>query len=79
MQILNLDEADSSVAALVKRAAGGEEIVITQGGVACARLVPIAAKDGPRVPAQTLKIDYIADDFDEPDPRIARMFGIDPD
>ncbi len=74
MQILNLDEADSSVAALVKRAAGGEEIVIAKNGVPQARLVPIAFRGERRKPANAMRVRRIAADFDAPDPAIERLF-----
>jgi prevent-host-death family protein len=65
------------LSALVDRAAAGEEIVIAKNGVACARLMPIEQRGQPRKPVNAMQIEYIAEDFDEPDPRIERMFGID--
>jgi hypothetical protein len=39
-----------------------------------ARLVPIVAEQKKRKPSGLLKITYIAEDFDAPDPEIERLF-----
>ena len=75
MPTVNLYEAKTRLSALVERAAAGEEIVIAKNGVARARLVAIAARNSPRRPANALRISAIADDFDAPDPAIARLFA----
>jgi prevent-host-death family protein len=72
---INLYEAKTRLSALVERAAAGEEIVIAKNGVARARLVPVAAADTPRRPANALRIRRIAADFDAPDTTIARLFA----
>ena len=77
MPLVSLYEAKTHLSALVDRAAAGEEIVIAKNGVACARLVPIAQRGEHRTPVNAMQIDYVAEDFDEPDPRIERMFGCD--
>jgi prevent-host-death family protein len=73
-QFVSLYDAKTQLSSLVDRVGRGEEIVITKNGVPCARLMPIQQRGKPRKPAGALKIRYIADDFDEPDPEIERMF-----
>lgn len=75
MPTVNLYEAKTRLSALVERAAAGEEIVIAKNGVARARLVPVAAANAPRRPANALRISHLAEDFDAPDPAIARLFA----
>ena len=75
MPTVNLYQAKTHLSALVDRAAAGEEIVIAKNGVARARLVPVVARDAERRPANALGISRIADDFDAPDPAIARLFA----
>ena len=75
MPTVNLYQAKTHLSALVDRAAAGEEIVIAKNGVARARLVPVVARDAERRPANALRISRIADDFDAPDPAIARLFA----
>jgi prevent-host-death family protein len=74
-QFVSLYEAKTGLSALVDRVAAGEEIVIAKNGIPCARLVPIAFRGEPRKPANAMRIDYIAPDFDAPDPEIARLFA----
>jgi prevent-host-death family protein len=69
---VSLYDAKTRLSALVDRAAAGQEIVIAKNGVPCARLVPIQQRREPREPANMMRI---APDFDDPDPRIERMFG----
>jgi prevent-host-death family protein len=76
-QFVSLYDAKTRLSALVDRAAAGEEIVIAKNGVPCARLMPIVQRGEPRKPANIMGIQYIAPDFDDPDPRIERMFGDD--
>jgi prevent-host-death family protein len=78
-QFVSLYDAKSHLSALVDRAAAGEEIVISKNGVPCARLMPILQRGEPRKPADIMRIRHIADDFDDPDPRIEQMFGGSPD
>jgi prevent-host-death family protein len=74
-QLGGLYEAKTHLSSLVDRAAAGEEIVISKNGVPCARLMPVQQRSEPRKPANSLRIEYIAPDFDDPDPRIEAMFG----
>jgi prevent-host-death family protein len=75
MATVNLYEAKTRLSALVERAAAGEEIVIAKNGVARARLVPTATTNAPRRPANALRISQLAEDFDAPDPAMARLFA----
>jgi prevent-host-death family protein len=74
-QFVSLYDAKTRLSALVDRAAAGEEIVIAKNGVPCARLVPIEWHGERRKPANAMRIEYLAADFDAPDPRIEQMFG----
>ncbi len=73
--LVSLYEAKTQLSALVERAAAGEEIVIAKNGIPRARLVPIEQRGERRKPANAMRIDYLAADFDAPDPRIEEMFG----
>jgi hypothetical protein len=42
-------------------------------------LVPIVSRGQPRTPADAMRIEHLAADFDEPDPRIERLFQGDVD
>jgi prevent-host-death family protein len=74
-QFVSLYDAKTKLSALVDRAAAGEEIVIAKNGVPRARLVPVPQRGEPREPANIMRIERIAPDFDAPDPRIEQMFG----
>jgi prevent-host-death family protein len=74
-QFVSLYDAKTQLSALVDRAAAGEEIVIAKNGVPRARLVPIERVGERRKPANAMRIEYLAADFDAPDPRIEQMFG----
>jgi prevent-host-death family protein len=74
-QFVSLYEAKTQLSALVDRAAVADEIVIAKPGVPCARLVPIAQKGERRTPANAMRIDYVAADFDAADLAIEQMFA----
>jgi prevent-host-death family protein len=75
MLTVNLCEAKTRLSVLVEQAAAGQEIIIAKNGIARARLVPIAEHRAARQPANALRVSRIADDFDLPDPAIARLFA----
>ncbi|WP_158922099.1 type II toxin-antitoxin system Phd/YefM family antitoxin [Acidisphaera sp. S103] len=77
VHFVSLYDAKTRLSALVDRAAAGEEIVIAKNGVPRARLVPIEQLGARRKPANAMRIEYLAADFDAPDPRIEQMFGDD--
>lgn len=72
---VSLYDAKTQLSRLVDRAAAGEEIVISKNGVPRAKLVPIPFRGDRRRPAGTLGVTYIAEDFDEPDAGIERLFA----
>jgi prevent-host-death family protein len=72
---VSLYDAKTKLSSLVDRAAAGEEIVIAKNGVPLARLVPIASRGQRRAPANAMRIEFVAPDFDAPDPEIARLFA----
>ncbi len=75
MEFVSLYDAKTRLSALVDRASAGEEIVIAKNGIACARLVPIAQRGERRTPANAMRIEDVAADFDAPDPRIEQLFS----
>ncbi|TWB22010.1 prevent-host-death family protein [Nitrospirillum amazonense] len=73
---VNLYDAKTHLSQLVERAAAGEEIIIAKAGRPMARLVPLEALEGPRVPGLWKGEIEIGPDFDAPLPdEIARAFG----
>ena len=74
-QSVSLYDAKTGLSKLVDRAAAGEVIIITKNGEPRAKLVAAPRRDKPREPGQNLLgVTYIADDFDDPDPEIEKMF-----
>jgi prevent-host-death family protein len=72
---VSLHDAKTNLSALIERAAGGEEIVITKDGVAKARLLRMPHREGARSPAGALGVTFIAEDFDAPDPAVDALFA----
>lgn len=68
MHEVNLEEAKSSLPALVEAAIKGEEVVITDDGKPLARLVPIAPAKKKRVAGLNRGAIWTSEDFDEPLP-----------
>jgi prevent-host-death family protein len=64
--IVDIAEASNQLTELVERAAAGEEIVISRGGLPVARLMPLAAPEPPRSFGRMRGKIRIADDFDAP-------------
>ena len=78
MQI-NIQESDSAVRELVKRALSGEEITFDEEGTTVAKLiacVPSSRKQRRRGGQWKGRV-KIAADFDELPPEIAKAFGMD--
>jgi len=73
MQV-NIHEAKTHLSRLVERAAAGEEIVIAKAGKPMARLIPLGQPDQPRVPGAWKGKVWIAEDFDDYDEEIQRLF-----
>jgi prevent-host-death family protein len=74
MPTVSLYEAKTHLSALVEQAAAGEEIIIAKNGVPKVKLVPVPQPGKRREPSDTLKITYLADDFDAIDQDIIDMF-----
>jgi prevent-host-death family protein len=73
---VSLYDAKTHLSALVERAAGGEEIVITKRGAVRAKLVPVPATPSKREWGKNvLGVTWIADDFNAPDPEIVALFN----
>lgn len=72
---ISLYDAKTQLSALVDRAAAGEEIVIAKNGFPRARLMPIDQSGQRRKPADAMRVEYLAADFDAPDECIMQMFG----
>jgi len=76
---VGMHEAKTQLSKLVRDVEDGEEIVITRGGKPVARLVAPRA-EAPRTLAATLGMFkgemWMADDFDDDDDEMARLFGI---
>jgi prevent-host-death family protein len=77
-RFVGLYKAKTRLSSLVDRAAAGEEIVIAKNGIPCARLMPIQQRGEARKPENGMHVEYIATDFDGPDPRIKAMFRASP-
>lgn len=65
MSEVGVHEAKTHLSRLLRRVAGGEEIVITRGGAPVARLVPVSARRSRRLGADRGQV-HIASDFDAP-------------
>lgn len=63
---VNVEEATAHFSDLFQRVRLGEEVIISEGGNAVARLVPVLDTPYPRVPGQDKGKIFIAPDFDEP-------------
>ncbi|MEH2240364.1 type II toxin-antitoxin system Phd/YefM family antitoxin [Nostoc sp.] len=65
---INIQEAEIVFSELLNRVSRGEEITITQDGVAIARLVPVNQNPPKRIPGSAKGLITIAPDFDAPLP-----------
>ena len=73
---VSLYDAKTHLSALVERAAGGEEIVITKRGAVRAKLVAVPEATKKREWGKNVMgVTWIADDFDAPDPEIVALFN----
>lgn len=62
---VNVHEAKTHFSSLLDRAAAGEEIIIAKAGTPVARLVPLEATAGARVPGARAGKMWMSPDFDE--------------
>jgi prevent-host-death family protein len=74
MAEVNVHDAKTHFSQLLRRVAGGEEIVIARAGKPVARLVPLDAPRTPRVLGRDRGKIWIADDFDAPLPPEIRAY-----
>ena len=72
-RVVNLYEAKTQLSTLVEAAERGHETIIAKNGVAKARLTPIGPVKPTRKLSGLLRVTYIADDFDAPDPELERL------
>lgn len=72
-ETVSLYEAKTTLSALVERAAGGEEIVISKSGKPKARLVPLDDLRPLRRPGRGRGMWHVSDDFDAPLPDAVRL------
>ena len=70
-----MHEAKTNLSRLVERAKAGEEIVIAQNGKPAVKLVSADDRLGPRVGGTMRGEFWIADDFDDEDEEINRLFN----
>lgn len=74
--IVSLYEAKTRLSELGERAARGEEIVVTKHGKPRFRLVEMReARERPAPGGNVMGIIHAADDFDDPDEELERLFG----
>ncbi|SOD03282.1 prevent-host-death family protein [bacterium JGI 053] len=63
---IDLNHAEVRLAELVRQAARGEDVILTEGGMPVARIVPISQAQGPREFGSVKGLIHMADDFDAP-------------
>ena len=65
---VNIHEAKTHLSRLLKRVAGGEQIIIARAGTPIARLTPYAEQGRERVAGRDRGLFTVPDDFDAPLP-----------
>jgi prevent-host-death family protein len=60
---VSLDEAPAQLAELVRLAAQGAEVLITENGTPLARLVPAVSQDHPRIAGLSAGKAWMSEDF----------------
>jgi prevent-host-death family protein len=68
MKTVNIHEAKAHLSRLLKRVAGGEDVVIARAGRPIARLVPVGSPMGERVLGAQKGKFIVPEDFDAPLP-----------
>jgi antitoxin (DNA-binding transcriptional repressor) of toxin-antitoxin stability system len=63
---IDLNRPPAQLAELVREAARGEDVILTEGGEPVAKIIPIARARGPRVFGSAKGLIHMSDDFDEP-------------
>ncbi|MBF0622809.1 MAG: type II toxin-antitoxin system Phd/YefM family antitoxin [Magnetococcales bacterium] len=77
MEQINMAEAQDKFSDLVRRAASGEEITITENGIPQAKLVPLSEPkpQSPRVPGLLKGLIQESEDFDQTPEDVIALFG----
>jgi prevent-host-death family protein len=73
---VTVTEAKTQLSRLIERAQAGEEIVIRRGRRPVAKLIRYEAPVKQRRLGELQGQIWIADDFDEPDEELERLFGM---
>jgi prevent-host-death family protein len=63
---IDLNHARTQLPELVRQAARGEDVILTDGGEPVAKIIPITRVQGPREFGSARGLIHMADDFDEP-------------
>jgi len=71
---ININEARTHFSKLLKRVVKGEELIIARAGRPIARLSPLWAKPGKRVPGGAKGMFTMSDELDAPLPDLERAF-----
>ncbi|MDZ4798578.1 MAG: type II toxin-antitoxin system Phd/YefM family antitoxin [Bryobacteraceae bacterium] len=66
--VVTIHEAKTHLSRLLKKVAGGEEVIIARGSVPIARLVPIGEVQGQRRPGSMKGVLTVGPEFFEPLP-----------
>ncbi len=74
MQIVDINNAQNQLAALIKSAVSGNDVLISTGSGAVVRLTPVAKADAVRVGGQWKGKIKISEDFDKCDKEIEELF-----
>lgn len=74
MQIFNIHEAKTNLSKLIEKTSKGEEVVIAKAGEPVAQLVVYKKKLKPRKLGLLKGKIWVADDFDEEDEEINKLF-----
>jgi prevent-host-death family protein len=63
---IDLHHAQTQLSELVRQAARGEDVILTEGGEPVAKIIPISRARGPREFGSAKGLIHMADDFDAP-------------
>ncbi len=65
---IEANQAQTQLTELLVLVAAGAEVIITQSGIAVARLLPVAKSNKPRILGLHAGSTWVSDDFDDPLP-----------
>lgn len=63
---IDLHHAETRLSELVRQAARGEDVILTEGGEPVAKIIPLRRSRGPREFGSARGLIHMSDDFDEP-------------